>query len=1132
MTQTTLEATITKIEGAPGTGKSWALIREAVRRVQAGEVPPETVRILTTSPSHVEQLTCYLNNFCDGETLSSQALVIETFEQFCLQILQTFSPHVSPGSQLLSEQEAHWLLRQLGRKIAQERLTVEHPLFYAIQTTGFSRQLYPFIRQFQTFGISTSDLEQVLKGLPSSDDPENRLALVIEFQRRFFDYCQAHHWMTYRDLTEQTETLLRTNERVRQRVQRQYSLILIDEAQELSQRRFQLLRHLYPETQLVFSGNDRLCLTAFRGAAPDWFADLTLPFGENVPVTSYFSPNELTCYRNNEALLWWIGEWLEQKGYGKKLWGIPTVVGQDMDYKTQLQEQVHLGYFYEPEQEAQAIARELKALKKELGCPWQSMAILFRNNNAGESRRGFQTLLTQILLEHQIPVVCNGFPESLQRPKSLLFHALNVFELMEKLGLTELPEKSLRDESVLKASSLSVLEKMACLESMNQHLVSWLSLDTVFSEATDLLARMASYQADISNPLAGWTLIREYARYEHPLQERTKQFLSAMDNAYKHYLKTGQLFPLCQRIMEQAGVVALLSEETLALQGLGSFLQAIQSLDKKSEDKTPGDLGGLNGFSEDYLFFWPQEGGTQPLQTEEDAVQLKTIQQVQGKTFDVVFIPELTSDDFPRTTEEHQLFSIETSKALQSYLLERGHNPYTLPLGFDHAQHQAGLHHEAQLMTMAMSRAKKKLLLTSHQHHASAEGRVESVSPSVFFTDFLQAHPQLASLDSLPDLSKPPGWLTSVAETALEPEGLITKERLETETRTFYGHSDWAELPVQSPEPIYTAEECLSLSPSGISNYIACPRKFFYNQVLGILTESGKSAFEGTLIHCLLEVLNDQFPEEPYTAERLKFLTEAMFKEDTTLFKEKDFQKLRTYSPVDLMDFKLWILRSVDALEGQGYFNRTPKQILAERSFRFQSPHLPRVELNGKIDALIQYEDDTGKRGWDLLDYKTSRSAFGERNPDKRQEKLMQVFHPMGIEHDEQESLDSSQVHDATFGRGQSFGALERNYQIPLYYLATQQDSVFEEVKVIGQCGLQMVRPSEQATGAVQVAVSAETIEPHTDRLLADLERWVATPILNAQSFSANTGESCKQCGYREICDQAESEEANINAVF
>ncbi len=1127
-----------KIEGPPGTGKSRTLVREAVRRVLAGEVSAEKVQILATSSGHVKRLEASLEMACSGTALSSQLLRIETFEQFCLNLLQGFSPEFSPETQLLSEQEAHILLRRMGQQVAEEMLSRDHLLYFALQTSGFARNLYPFIRQFQTLGLSSDVLDSLNNTGKSFENEQtgfslSRFSLFLACQRRFLDHCQTHHLMTYRDLTEQTETLLREHPTIRQRIQQAHSLLLVDEAQELSQRRFQLLAHLYPETDLIFAGNHRLSVTEFRGAAPHWFADLARAFGPETLVTSHFSPEELTCYRNNEAILWWVSEWLEQRGYGKSLWALPPVKGSDDDYRTRLSAQVHMGSFKDPEQEAQAIAQKLKDLKQKAGqaIRWQDMAILLRHTGGGDGLSlDFESVLIQVLSDHQIPVCCNGFPESLQWAKTMLFHALSMFEQLEKLGVESLLTPH-QQEPWAEGVSLSGIEQSACVEALNRHLVMWLSFDPTFSEATDLLNEILRQNVYIKEgPLSfatGWDVLVEYSQSDHPIQPEVKIFLEAIERGYQGYRETQALFPLAQLVIEQARMIHSFQRNPSALRGLGDFLHTLKSLDSK-----PGIADGLNGFSQEYPFMWSLEAGD----SEEDAVQIKSIQQVQGHEFDVVFIPNLVTGVFPQTAQDNQFFTLETSKRLREFIQSKGQNPYILPLGFDQAQHDEALRHEAALMALALSRVKEQLFITTHQEqYSSSGGGQEPVQPSVFFNDLLSHHPVIEALEKPLAEIKTAGWLTDLD---LEPLDLKSQSNLsqssssqpKTESRLFYGSCAWSQLPEQEAEALYTSDDVLSLSSSGIGNYTQCPRRFFYNQVLNIRTESGQRALEGTLVHKLLETLNEQFPEQPYTGARLKALTEALFNEDTSLFDELDFQKLRGYSPIARLDLKQWVLSSIEDLEAKGYFDRTPREIKAEHPFRFQVEHLDRVEFNGKIDALIQYEEPSGETYWELIDYKTSRSDFKDKKPEKRLDALMAVFQPLGEPMETSSEERSVLTHDEVFGNE----TIKRNYQVPIYYKALQKDLTLESLgSSLRGCGLQMVRPEGQSngqTGSIQIMAEADALEKQTDALFKDLSQWVITPLLESTSLPVNPGKACDFCPFTDLCDASGPIEPQIES--
>ena len=151
----------------------------------------------------------------------------------------------------------------------------------------------------------------------------------------------------------------------------------------------------------------------------------------------------------------------------------------------------------------------------------------------------------------------------------------------------------------------------------------------------------------------------------------------------------------------------------------------------------------------------------------------------------------------------------------------------------------------------------------------------------------------------------------------------------------------------------------ITLSPSRLNDYLACPRKFFYLKVLGIDVEEANwdSANYGSIIHKLLENAvriakqTGKYPDidqinKDFQAslENSKFTSQAIKEK----FEKAGLNVIKNYYP---------------------YFSSIPPERIAEVEYTFDGVKLDDYTLTGKIDRIEKNSDGT----YELYDYKTGQ---------------------------------------------------------------------------------------------------------------------------------------------------------------
>ncbi|HYK96387.1 MAG TPA: ATP-dependent DNA helicase [Candidatus Dormibacteraeota bacterium] len=228
-----------------------------------------------------------------------------------------------------------------------------------------------------------------------------------------------------------------------------------------------------------------------------------------------------------------------------------------------------------------------------------------------------------------------------------------------------------------------------------------------------------------------------------------------------------------------------------------------------------------------------------------DAVHVMTVHKAKGLEFPVVFLPGLVADRFPARSRREPL-------ALPLELVDE-----VLPEGDGHLQE------ERRLFYVAMTRARDELIL-SHSSE-SAGGRARRVSP--FVTEALDLPTAGFSGESFPTAVHASRPLERIA--AAEP-------------RADAPEAD--RLPIQGP---------LMLSHSAIDDYLTCPLRYKYAQVMRVPTAPHHSMVYGAALHqAVQEFHRSQARGKPLTEAELLAAFDAAWSNEGFVSREHETARL------------------------------------------------------------------------------------------------------------------------------------------------------------------------------------------------------------------------------------------------
>ena len=326
----------------------------------------------------------------------------------------------------------------------------------------------------------------------------------------------------------------------------------------------------------------------------------------------------------------------------------------------------------------------------------------------------------------------------------------------------------------------------------------------------------------------------------------------------------------------------------------------------------------------EYLDYYQQANETIALDDEapSDAVQLMTAHGAKGLEFPQVFVLRVNNRCFP-ASERSPLFTFPLELMKEE-----------LPRGDFHTQE------ERRLFYVALTRAEEKLTLTTlTEKRGKVPTFIEDIlmDPAVKRRDVLQMAPKvlLPVAEQKKHLAEGPQRLLFAAQGP---------------ARIFSRIADWAEA-YHPPAP-----EPLTLSPSSVMNYRACPQQFLFEKMWSIEGEARATLTFGRVIHATIR----------RAVAELKKGNQLPFEEVQRIYEtewsaigyEDDYQQ-EEYKKDGLQQLKTFYEAMVEA----------PPEILAQEK-TFELPFENNVVMKGRIDQI----NSLGRKDVEIVDYKTGKA--------------------------------------------------------------------------------------------------------------------------------------------------------------
>lgn len=257
----------------PGSGKTTVIVNRILYLLERG-VPPESVLVITFTRDAALSMQQRFRQHSE----KTQPVVFGTFHSVFYQILRE-SGDIRQRNLLIESQKKHImisLLKQYNNQ-AEEPCAARRETFGSVQTAegatlqknaGFDGSLADEAEKLLcavSLYKNTGDFTRAEKLAPSG-----RRGMFQKLLRDYREAVKCAGALDFDDMIYECARLLQEREEIRNRWQKRFSHILIDEFQDCNPMQYETLKLLSGEPHSIFAvGDDDQSIYGFRGACPD-----------------------------------------------------------------------------------------------------------------------------------------------------------------------------------------------------------------------------------------------------------------------------------------------------------------------------------------------------------------------------------------------------------------------------------------------------------------------------------------------------------------------------------------------------------------------------------------------------------------------------------------------------------------------------------------------------------------------------------------------------------------------------------------------------------------------------------------------------------------------------------------------
>lgn len=349
---TAVDGPVLLLAGA-GSGKTRVITHRIAYLIQERGVSPDSILAVTFTNKAAKEMAERVEKILGHSTLAQPTLA--TFHSFCVRVLRRDIEALRVGNQGLTRTFAIYdeTDQQAVVKQALKRLSID------------DKQLKPRVALGRISWAKNHMIDPQEYFLASTNPMEEKIAHIFEIYRKELMKANA---LDFDDLLLETVRLLKTDANVRERYNRRYRYLMIDEYQDTNRPQYELMKLLGAHGNVCVVGDEDQSIYSWRGA------DIKniLEFEKDFPETKTIRLEQ--NYRSTQVILEGASAVVAQNTQrkGKNLW-------------TSREGGSLIGYYEAPdgENEALFIADRIQRYIREAGqqADLPRCAVLYRTNS-------------------------------------------------------------------------------------------------------------------------------------------------------------------------------------------------------------------------------------------------------------------------------------------------------------------------------------------------------------------------------------------------------------------------------------------------------------------------------------------------------------------------------------------------------------------------------------------------------------------------------------------------------------------------------------------------------------------------------------------------------------------------------
>lgn len=903
------------VVAGPGTGKTRTISVLIAKQLEKG-IRLKEILALTFSDKAAKELR---ERVLEYFPQSFDQCWISTFHSFCGKVLreQYYEVGIAPDFKLLNAFKESLLMSFVCKKMDANAF----PEFgKVLLKRGFQQEVATFIGILKSNLISPENFEDAIKNTQNLGiKTQKRCYELLNIYQQYEKQRIKHNYLDFKDLIALTIQVLR-NPRIAEIYRKRFKVILVDEFQDTDPAQFLLLTLLKGENNDIKTaviGDPRQSIYRFRGADPSMMTPKGL-FRKKYKATQFsLSQN----YRSAIDIV----KSATMLNWSEKL---PT----DRDLNPNSKEKGFIKYYKVKNEidEARLVARQIAnyLIYGYNGKKYKpsDVAILVRNN-------------------YQIDLIA------------------------ENLQTLHIPFQIAEDMKFFKAEEIITLVSLLRISGATDEETKEAALQTAFLSSAFGL-----------NPLWTQAIISEITNNKNKISNILKLIeednfdeLPETDEANKNKAKD---FVNIVRTMESKS-----GDELSSI--ISTAITSILPLLENASETTSRNVLHLRNMIADYIEVFLNIFERKPLITDllpelqeyinyyalnielkeekkENAVKIMTVHQSKGLEFPITVISGLCEGQFPVNIRENILLGTSSIEKLKQYFDSKNRevnffNPYP-------SNDEEQLEEERRLFFVAITRAKEGLIMTVPMRLGT-----DPTTPAPFFHEMGIKADEPEKDNKILTLSEFRTAITGLTQDELlqlEP----TLQEVEKQIPKDYAvHGIRPRIFNKAKHDSIDFPADFSFSATSLKNYIDCPRKFFFKNLLGITNplENNQDHFiVGNAYHKVLEELHK--PGSPW----------ELAKEPT----DEDLMEL-------FEKYAMPMLEAIPFFERYKQANAIKNALLLYRDAVYKNEQLPCRHTKG-VEKPFTFEIDGSKikgrfdrlalidkESIQIVDYKTSKST-------------------------------------------------------------------------------------------------------------------------------------------------------------